>query len=223
MKFQNLLLVIYLANCYLYTQNQNIMDNNLDFFKIGKISHELPRQGGLLVAEPFLGEIYFRRSCICLAEYAEDSPAVGVVLNHPTGILLSDVIKDIRNKQPIPIYCGGPLSMDRLLFIHDIKGLPNATRIDENLFFNGDLDEVVEWIDSGAQINGHIKFFVGYSGWDIGQLEHEMASGVWAATSRIPQGTYFLNQDENYWEECVRRLGENFRSWLLCPEMPMLN
>lgn len=55
-----------------------------------------PDIGALLISEPFLREDYFHHSVICIADYAPDSTAMGIVLNRLTGYTLQNIIEAVR-------------------------------------------------------------------------------------------------------------------------------
>ena len=69
------------------------------------ISHptQAPRCGDMLVAEPFLREEYFNHAVITLIEYRPGSPAMGLVLNKPTGYTLGEAIEGIDDGVAVPI------------------------------------------------------------------------------------------------------------------------
>lgn len=184
-----------------------------------------PTQGGLLIAEPFLNDSQFHRACICLTKYAGGKQSTGLILNNRLNIPLNDLISEISIGQPIPLFCGGPVSIDRLFFLHDLGRLiPDSDKIRDNLFFNGNFNAALEYINSGLPIDGHLKFFLGYSGWETGQLDEEINNHVWAVCNDMTDKEYLKPIDtDSYWHDCVRKLGNGFSNWLLCPSDPSLN
>lgn len=82
-----------------------------------------PRVGSILVAEPFLREEYFNHGVISLVEYERGKSSMGLVLNKTTGYTLGDAIEGVDEEVDIPIYCGGPLSCDRLFYLHSRRGV----------------------------------------------------------------------------------------------------
>lgn len=79
-----------------------------------------PDIGALLISEPFLREDYFHHSVICIADYAPDSTAMGIVLNRLTGYTLQNIIEGVKIEKPVSVYCGGPMANDRLFFLHTL-------------------------------------------------------------------------------------------------------
>ena len=88
---------------------------------IFKITHNdvLPIQGSILIAEPFLQDAYFQRSVVLLIEHTEHG-SMGFVLNKKTDLIVNSFFKEFAEFPEIPIYLGGPVSPNRLFFIHSL-------------------------------------------------------------------------------------------------------
>ena len=91
------------------------MDINTDIFKI-ETNHVLPSRGKVLISEPFLYDEMFGRSIILLVDHTLDG-TMGLVLNKSLPLYLNDVLKDFKDVENIPIYKGGPLCTDTLLWM----------------------------------------------------------------------------------------------------------
>ena len=79
------------------------MNDNADLFNIKQPQPD-PQQGGLLISEPFLDEIYFQRACVLLVDYLPDFPTTGLVLNKRINLNLNDVIPELKiDKKLIPL------------------------------------------------------------------------------------------------------------------------
>lgn len=186
----------------------------------------LPRGGKLLVAQPFLDENYFSRSVVSLLDYDPQGGAMGVVLNHPSVSRLADLVDDCDVRADVPVYCGGPLALDRLFFMHTLGAelIPGARAYMPGMYVGGDFDAVLDYLNSGYAVEGRVRFFVGYSGWDEGQLESEIAEGTWALTESPADVSELLQgADDAFWHRAVRLLGDEFRSWRLVPRMACAN
>lgn len=191
-----------------------------------QIKQSNPRQGDILISEPFLVESFFERAAISLIEHRDGSPSMGLVLNHVTPYYLDEAIEGIEINKKIPLYCGGPLSSDRLFYIHTLGSIiPDSQEIVKGLYINGDLRIIKSYINAGEPIENTIRFFLGYSGWDNGQLSEELNQHVWGVlkpdTSNL--GKYLKSDGNQYWKSRVREMGDPYKPWLLCPLMPILN
>lgn len=188
------------------------------------IPTERPRQGSLLIAEPFLKEDFFNHSVICLTEYNPVGSVMGVVLNHRLPIMLSKAITGITRSECIPIFCGGPMSRDRLFFLHTVPdSIPDGHLVTDGLFLAGNFEAMRDYVNGGGIIEGKIRFFVGYSGWTGHQLDEEIASNVWAVSSPRNISNLLRGSGDSCWHRYVRILGERYRGWLYHPRNPSAN
>ncbi len=183
-----------------------------------------PAAGSLLIAEPFLREEYFNHGVISLIEYERGKSAMGLVLNKPTGYTLGEAIEGIDDEVDIPIHCGGPMSTDRLFYLHTLGHVFDGVKeISPGLYLGGDFDQVKSYVNMGLDTDGKIRFFVGYSGWDAMQLEDEIDKYVWAVAPPPIPDALFGNDGDKMWHEAVRKLGARYRNWLYHPANPHLN
>lgn len=188
------------------------------------LNSDAPKQGALLVAEPFLRERFFNHAVICLVEYAKGKNTMGIVLNIETDINLQSIVAEVTNPDPIPVFCGGPLSNDRLYYLHTLGNIiPDAKEIIPGLYIGGDFNAIIDYVNSGYPIDTKIRFFIGYSGWDIDQLEEELSQNVWAITTIDDCASLLHGANNAYWHNTVRRMGHKYRGWLYHPTDPTVN
>ena len=201
------------------------MDYKTLLFNIDIPPVSSPAPGALLVSEPFLHEEFFNHAVISLVEYEPGERAMGVVLNNETDYSLQELVEGITVKEPIPVYCGGPVSDDRLFFIHTLGDLiPGTQPLSNGLWIGGDFDAMLKIINDRYDLDGNIRFFLGYSGWEAGQLEAELSRNVWAVAN-MPDSPHELlrGEGDSAWHSAVRSLGPSYRGWLYHPQNPMVN
>lgn len=190
-----------------------------------KITHNdvLPIQGSLLISEPFLQDAYFQRSVILLMEHTTEG-SMGFILNKKTDLLVNSFFKDFQELPQMPIYLGGPVSANRLFFLHSLGEtvIQGALKINEHLYFDGNFENLRAYILSGHPIEGKVKFFLGYSGWSEGQLNNEILQNSWAVTHATPADIFSANGDA-YWKDCVKLLGNGYKNWTKYPKDPYMN
>lgn len=192
---------------------------------IFKITHNnlLPAQGSILISEPFLQDAYFQRSVVLLVEHNTQG-SMGFVLNKKTDLIVNTFFPELEEYPEIPIYLGGPVSANRLFFIHSLGDLivPDSVKIKDRLYFDGDFEALKRYIQNGHSIEGKVKFFLGYSGWTEGQLGNEINKNSWVV-SHAAKENVLLADGESFCKNSLEQLGSNYEAWTKYPKDPYLN
>lgn len=188
-----------------------------------------PHRRSLLLAEPMLSEPYFRRSVVLILEKDRQGGYIGLTLNKETGILLSDLVPGWESAANIEVFSGGPVEENRLFMLHTLgqEVMPGSLEILPGLYVGGRLEDIRDYVEQGGDIEGKMRFFLGYSGWQADQLENEILGRSWvvADASRDSEDSRRLlaGRENDFWRREVGRLGEECRSWLVVPEKPWMN
>jgi putative transcriptional regulator len=193
---------------------------NPDIFKI-QSNNLVPRKGRVLIAEPFLPGNYFNRAVILIVAYSNKG-TVGFILNKQIELKVQDYLIDFPDFNA-PVYIGGPVSTDTIYFIHtrgDI--IPGSIQVLDNVFWGGDFDELKRCADMGLIQPSEVRFFLGYSGWDAGQLEHEIKENSWLVND-VESETVMHRLNLTSWADFVKKVGEKYRIWTNFPENPSMN
>ncbi len=181
-------------------------------------------QGSLLIAEPFLRECYFNHAVISLIEYNPSGTSMGLVLNKQTNYNLSDLISNVSRPDAIPVYCGGPMSCDRMYVVHRLGDIvPGSRLIANGLYVGGDFEMLVDYVNSDMPLEGYVRFCLGYSGWGAGQLDEELRKKVWAVASVSDTENLLAGSEDAYWHRQVKQMGRDYRGWLYHPQNPRMN
>lgn len=192
---------------------------------IFKITHNdvLPAQGSILISEPFLQDAYFQRAVVLLIDHTKDG-SMGFVLNKKTELTVNSFFNDLEKLPEMPIYLGGPVSSNRLFFLHSLGDLiiPDSVKINEHLYFDGDFESLRRYMLNGHSIEGKVKFFLGYSGWTEGQLGNEITKNSWVV-SRTSNRNVLLAEGEEFWKHSLESLGSQYETWTKYPKEPCLN
>jgi len=185
-------------------------------------NNEVAKKGCLLISDPFLDDHYFARSVILLCEHNVDG-SFGFVLNNYIELdihKLDDKFPDIAAR----ISIGGPMSKENLFFIHRLgKEINGATIIAPGIYYGGDFDELSNKLALHPELQNQVRFFIGYSGWSIGQLNQELIEKSWIPVSNIPLEMIFNTSDEKLWSNCLELQGDRFRMISKFPVNPMDN
>lgn len=136
----------------------------------------------LLVARPGLAPP-FDRSVIVVGPMGSDRH-LGVILNHPTGVTLDQVLPPSQN-QAMPnrtLHLGGPELSNSLFAVVRAEAPPDASGIalSSDLFLVGEASTVDALIARDAP---EARYFVGVVLWDSGELAAEMAQGLWSVAA----------------------------------------
>lgn len=188
------------------------------------LSTETPESGSLLVAEPFLREDCFNHAVILLVDHAEGYSSMGLTLNKTTRYKLGEVIEGINDNVTVPIFSGGPVGDDRMFYLHTLGALfSNSIEVSPGLYIGGDYDQVVEYVNAGYPTDGLLRFYVGYSGWEPGQLNEEIEKNVWAVTQPGEARQLLTDDEDRFWHRTVRAMGHRYRGWQFHPMNPSAN
>lgn len=186
-----------------------------------KPSHIKPSQGKVLISEPFMDDYYFKRAVILLADYSEEG-AFGIVLNKLLHSKLNDIVTGFPSFDA-DLYVGGPVSTDKLFYIHRFGEIvPESTEIIDGFYWGGDIDVIKDLIAANKMTNDDIRFFIGYSGWSPNQLEIELEKNSWVVT-RAKVNDVLKAKPEKVWNKIVLSLGEDYAHWVNFPVDPNLN
>ena len=197
------------------------MDTNADIFKI-ETNHVVPSRGKVLISEPFLYDEMFGRSVILLVDHSTDG-TMGLVLNKPLPLSLNDVLKEFKDISNIPIYKGGPLSTDTLFYLHTLKDVEDSLQIGKGVYLNGDFDAIRRYILQGNDIDGKIRFFLGYSGWEHDQLCQEIEENTWLIGSTSIASLMNEKGSAELWKNVLGQLGGKYEIWSRFPQIPTRN
>ncbi len=192
---------------------------------IFKITHNnlSPHPGNILISEPFLQDVYFQRAVVLLVEHDKEG-SMGFVLNKKTELLVNNFFEELNELPEMPIYLGGPVSSNKLFFIHSLGDdiIPGSKRINDRLYFDGDFDVLKEYILSGQPVKGKIKFFLGYSGWTDGQLQTEIGHNSWMVGNATNRNV-MQAEGESFWKLSLELLGGRYKTWINFPKDPCMN
>ena len=134
--------------------------------------------GILIKSTELLDGTVFQGAIILITEYNKDG-ATGFIINHPFGRALNELV-EFRHSAPFPLYNGGPVDVEHLFFIHSRPDvISEGKKVTDNIFSGGNFKEAVTAINNKTLTASEIKIFVGYCGWDAGELEAEIEEGSW--------------------------------------------
>ncbi len=178
-------------------------------------------RGSLLLAEPFIIDPFFKRTVILVCDHGKEG-SFGFVLNNYVEVELSQLIEDFPDDK-IHVSIGGPVKSSNLFYLHT-KGevIPNSVAIMDGLYFGGDFDVLKEKVVNGEVALKDVRFFLGYSGWGVGQLDDELGEKSWFVT-KVNAATVMHFDEKDMWRGIMRKLGKKGQLVANFPEDPELN
>ncbi len=170
--------------------------------------------GALLVSVPQMLDPNFMHSVVVMVEHGEEG-ALGLVVNHPTDVRLGDLVEGhpLLDGFDFPVHSGGPVGRESLQFLHRLPDvIGGGLELDEGLYLGGRIEDLAEGLASGLATTERLRFFVGYSGWEAGQLEEEFDGGSWVPAPPNPELCLHADQGEPLWRLALQGLGDAGRT-----------
>jgi putative transcriptional regulator len=139
----------------------------------------------LLIAMPQLNDPNFAQTVALICEHT-DKGALGIVLNKPLPMKLSDVLSQMKlepTNEDIaaqPVLRGGPVHTDRGFVLHRPGGEWDHThKVSETIQVTTSRDVLAAMARGEGPSDAFIA--LGYAGWDSGQLERELKDNAWVS------------------------------------------
>ena len=188
-----------------------------------KSNKALPHTGSILIASPLLYDYHFVRSVVLMVTHNSEG-SMGIVMNKDFRyhISLNQLVPNLESAPSIPVYKGGPVGRNTIFFIHTLPELEGSFDLGNGLYLNGDFEAIQQYILAGNPIEGRIRFFAGYAGWNNEQLQREINEDSWIIGETSKQ--HLL--DENYrglWQTSMNELGNPYQLWAKYPQYPSCN
>jgi putative transcriptional regulator len=167
-------------------------------------------QDHFLIAMPSMGDANFNETVTYICKHDEEG-AVGIVINRPTDVLLSELFQQLSlevespEAATQPVCRGGPVTPDRGFVLHC-----SDETFDSTFDTNAPVKVTVS-LDILAQMasgRGPTPTLValGYAGWAAGQLEAEIAANAWLSVPADP-AIIFETPFEQRWTAAAGLLG----------------
>lgn len=157
----------------------------------------------ILVAHPAFRDLEWRQTVI-IAAPAPNGGHVGVILNRPTKRSLGSLFPEHEPSKKVidPVYYGGPFSRSALVALVHADHSPGAGAVlmmkDLYLAFRANtIDHVIESTPNDA------RYFVGYVGWQPGELRSEIDRGLWSVLD-ADLDMVFRKDTDGLWEELLQ-------------------
>lgn len=168
--------------------------------------------GVLLLALPSMDDDRFDRSVVLVLSH-DDEGSLGVVLNRPETVSgpVNGILSDWLSTSPYPgtVFRGGPVQEDGFICLADD---PEST--------SGVVS--IDFLSTDPVPGRHHRIFRGHAGWRAGQLDDEVALGVWTVTEPVPNDVFTTSPD-SLWTTTMRRQPPDLARLAGLPARPWLN
>ncbi|NAW99054.1 MULTISPECIES: YqgE/AlgH family protein [unclassified Vibrio] len=167
-----------------------------------------------LVAMPSMRDPYFKHSVIYICEHNEEG-AMGLMINVPIDITVGGMLNqvDVEPSYPKlqldslkrPVLNGGPVSEDRGFILHRPKDhYESSIRMSDDIAVTTSKD-ILAVLGTDAEPS-HYLVALGYSGWEPGQLELELAENSWLTIEADPE-VIFNTPIHDKWNQAIKKFG----------------
>jgi putative transcriptional regulator len=184
-----------------HAQSDPILD---DMAKEGSLTNQL------LVAMPGMDDPQFAQTVTLICEHG-DKGALGIVLNKPLSMRLSEVLTQMKlpaQSESIAakiVLSGGPVHQDRGFVLHRPGGNWESThKISDSIQVTTSRDVLAAMARGEGPENAFIA--LGYAQWEAGQLERELKENAWL-TLPVSEDVLFDLPYEQRWTAAWRSLG----------------
>lgn len=161
----------------------------------------------LLLSMPQMQDPNFSRTVVLLCDYLPDG-AFGLVLNRPTEMAASDVVRldpPVHRANQMPLFIGGPVQPERgWILVSERPTEPDVRTIMDGLYLTASPSVLRRVLQ--ARPAPRARVVAGYAGWGPGQLEDELSQSAWLMAD-VQLDLIFDVDASVMWETAIRRLG----------------
>lgn len=173
--------------------------------------------GSLLLAEPTMDDDYFREAVILICRHDHDGTH-GLMLHHKLDERIQELVENFPLDFAGKVLLGGPVGHDLMQFVHNRGTLiPDSREISAGVFWGGNFEQLKKHIRAGQITENEVRFFVGYCGWDVGQLAEEIKENSWILVNGANRAL-FHTPTENLWKSILRNMGGIYQKMADEPE-----
>jgi putative transcriptional regulator len=121
---------------------------------------------------------FFEHTTIKIVQHNEEG-SLGFVTNKPFGKSLNELI-EFNHAKPFPLMDGGPVDREHLFVLHQRPDIiEGGEQVANGLYLGGNMEQVIEAINTHSINEQEIQIYIGYCGWDLGELDAEVEEGSW--------------------------------------------
>lgn len=132
--------------------------------------------GRFLLAKSSLDGTYFGKRIVLLLNYSPEEGAYGLVVNRVARMPINEVFSGVpqSHRKSYPFFLGGPVEEQNVQLLQMTRYQEGEPALSHPEQQHLDLEELLRTIDDPST-----RAFLGYSGWNPGQLEEELEQDNW--------------------------------------------
>jgi putative transcriptional regulator len=183
-------------------------------------AHEITtlEPGCLLLASPAFfthTQTYFSQAVILLADHSPSQGSYGFILNKPTEHRIAQVnstgvLPEALN--PCTLYLGGDVNKESVSVVHSVPGLQDTREVVPGVFLGG-IHGLGRKMENGELTPPEVKIMIGMAGWGPGQLQEEVARGVWvvaSASKHVILSASVAGAGQELWHATMQLMGGDY-------------
>ena len=121
---------------------------------------------------------FFENTTLLIVKHNEEG-SLGFVTHKIFAKSLHELV-EFHHSKPYPLMDGGPVDREHLFVLHQRPDIIHGgEKVFKDFYLGGNMAEVIEAINRKGAAYQEIQIFIGYCGWDGGELEDEMKEGSW--------------------------------------------
>jgi putative transcriptional regulator len=162
----------------------------------------------LLLAMPQVVDPFFHKSVVLLLHHEEEG-SFGFIVNRPTEIRLTEILTGMevawQGTQAAVAHFGGPVQpqLGTVLFTPGSAETEAASEVLPGLSITQHIGDLARLAETPPD---EFRLFLGYAGWDSGQLIQEILRNDWL-TAPVRADLIFAPDPEQVWSEALRSVG----------------
>lgn len=147
--------------------------------------------GTFIQSTEALNDTVFSNALLYVYE-VNDSGAIAFIVNQRFGRSLHELM-EFNSSVPFELYRGGPVDTEHLFFLHKHPDIiEESVHVKDGIYTGGNFAAAVRAINKRNIDSTGVKIFVGYCGWDAGELEGEIKEGSWKIVERPNSAVFQL-------------------------------
>jgi putative transcriptional regulator len=180
------------------------------------------QRGVFLIAKRHIKDPRFNQTVILIIGH-DSWGSIGLVVNRPSEVPVTKLLPEWAElvDADAQVYYGGPVEINLVRFlIRSPRPLDIGRRVLEDVYMVAS-KPVLDALINNKYPNNVIHTYIGYAGWGVGQLEHEVDRGDWYIIKGDAK-TLFDSDPETLWKQFIRALSGSWvyhrhdPAWLCC-------